>query len=79
MDFLFVGTMVAMTVIGMAVCSAVLVSFVFSISKERWFRKTVKFIIFILFAGFATVIKVLIVVLRLLKKSVNKVGKWSVN
>ena len=79
MDFLFVGTMVAMTVIGMAVCSAVLVSFVFSISKERWFRKTVKLVIFILFAGFATIIKVLIAVLRLIKKSVNKVGKWSIN
>lgn len=79
MDFLFAGTMVAMTAIGMAVCSAVLVSFVFSISKERWFRKTVKFIILILFAGFATVIKVLIAVLRLVKKSVNKVGKWSIN
>lgn len=79
MDFLFVGTMVAMTVIGMAVCSAVLVSFVFSISKERWFRKTVKLVILILFAGFATVIKVLIAILRLVKKSVNKVGKWSVN
>ena len=79
MDFLFVGTMVAMTVIGMAVCSAVLVSFVFSISKERWFRKAVKLVIFISFAGFATIIKVLIAVLRLIKKSVNKVGKWSIN
>lgn len=79
MDFLFVGTMVAMTVIGMAVCSAVLVSFLISISKERWFRKTVKLVILILFAGFATVIKVLIAILRLVKKSVNKVGKWSVN
>ena len=79
MDFLFAGTMVAMTAIGIAVCSAVLISFIITISKERWFRKTVKLGILILFAGFATVIKVLIAVLRLLKKSVNKVGKWSIN
>lgn len=79
MDYLFTSTMLAMMVIGIAVCSAVLVSFVFSISKERWFRKTVKLVILILFAGFATVIKVLIAILRLVKKSVNKVGKWSVN
>lgn len=79
MDFLFAGTMVAMTAIGIAVCSAVLISFIITISKERWFKKTVKLIVLILFAGFATVIKVLIAVLRLVKKSVNKVGKWSIN
>lgn len=79
MDFLFAGTMVAMTAIGIAVCSAVLISFIITISKERWFKKTVKLVILILFAGFATVIKVLIAVLRLIKKSVNKVGKWSIN
>lgn len=79
MDYLFTGTLVAMTAIGIAVCSAVLISLVVSISKERWFRKTVKLIILILFAGFATIIKLLITVLRLLKKSVNKVGKWSIN
>lgn len=79
MDYLFTGTMLAMTAIGMAVCSIVLISFFVSLSKERWFRKTVKLVILILFAGFATVIKVLIAVLRLVKKSVNKVGKWSIN
>lgn len=79
MDYLFTGTMVAMTAIGIAVCSAVLISFIVSISKERWFRKTVKLIILILFAVFATIIKLLIAVLRLIKKSVNKVGKWSIN
>lgn len=79
MDFLFAGTMVAMTAIGIAVCSAVLISFLITISKERWFKKTVKLVILILFAGFATIIKVLIAVLRLVKKSVNKVGKWSIN
>lgn len=79
MDFLFVSTMVAMTVIGMAVCSAVLVSFLVSISKERWFRKAVKLVILISFAGFATLIKLSIAILRLVKKGVNKVGKWSIN